>query len=90
MGDRVRLKQDAAGQWWLGYTRYQRLYWRQTGTTSRSEAEDMAAEVEASLVAEQRGKMAERPDWRPPGLVEPPPAPPPPEHAAPFNPPRVR
>jgi len=57
MSTRVRLKQDAAGEWWISYTRYHRLYWRHTGTTSRREVEAMAAEIEATLVAEQRRKM---------------------------------
>ena len=71
MSDRVKLKQDATGQWWLSFVRYHKLYWRQTGTTDRAEAEDMAAEVEASLVAEQRRKMVERAGWRPAGLEPP-------------------
>jgi hypothetical protein len=93
MGDRVRLKQDSGGQWWLGYTRYHKLYWRETGTTDEKEAYEMAVEIEATLVAEQRRKMDKRPDWKPEGL-EPTPVQVDnvnlkPESAAPFNPARL-
>ena len=68
MSERVRLKCDDAGVWWLSYRRYGRLHWINTGTSDRDEAEDMAAERARALVKEQTQKALRRPDWRPDGV----------------------
>lgn len=88
-GERVRLKTDDAGIWWLSYRRYNRLHWINTGTTDKDEAEAMAAERERALVKEQTQKVMRRGDWGPPGLPAPAPPPAPLDDGG-FNRPRIR
>jgi hypothetical protein len=90
MSARVRLKQDAGGQRWMSYTRYHHLHWIKTGTTDQAEAERMAEDLDASLLAEQRKKMKTNPDWRPEGLPMPEVLAPAAKPAEGFNLPRVR
>jgi len=90
VNDRVRLGQEASGEWTLHYRRYNVARVIRTGTHDEREAERMADELAEGLEREQVEKMRRREDWRPPGLTVEPPAPPPSTAAAPFNPPRVR
>jgi hypothetical protein len=67
---RVRIEVAPQG-YVLVYRRYQIRRVVQTGTHDRDEADAMAAELEPTLLREQKQKANRRPDWRPPGLVPP-------------------